>query len=60
MKEIKVHINKEAFLESIIENLTQELIDLKMNICVFIREENGNMNFESDEEVIEYLRQFED
>ena len=30
--------------------------DIQNAVCCFVREEFGNMNFETDEEVIEYLQ----
>lgn len=44
--------------EKTIESLADEIIQLNKAICIYCREELGNMNFESDEEAINYFKSF--
>ena len=41
-----------------LRELREKLRKINIAVCVFAREELGNMNFESDEEAIEYIMSF--
>ena len=41
-----------------IRGLKEIIKKMEISICVFCREELGNMNFESDEEAVKYMMSF--
>ena len=55
----EAYFNERAkYREELVRPFQETILELRKAICVFAREELGNMNFETDQEVIDYFLEF--